>query len=231
MMKPLDTTPNLTERVYGAIVDEILDGTLKPGQHLVQEQLATELGVSRQPIQQAMALLRADGLIEEAGRRGMIVTRLDIDRMRHHYEIRAVLDGFGARQAAKRCTEDPGRARAFWMEAEVILAGGVAAVAEGPASEQIRYDELFHEMVYTRSGNPVLADTAGPNWRFLRRAMGDVLRHAAPPAAIWEEHQSIAEAVADGNPDLAERLARDHVRNAAEQLAAALADQHRDKVA
>ena len=189
MIKPLDTTPNLTERVYNAIVDEILDGTLKPGQHLIQEQLAAELGVSRQPIQQAMALLRADGLVEETGRRGMTVTTLDVDRMRHHYEIRAVLDGFGARQAAGLCARDAGRARVFWMEAEVILTGGFTSVTAGHSSDQIRHDEMFHEMIYTRSGNPVLADTAGPNWRFLRRAMGDVLRHAAPPAAIWEEHQ------------------------------------------
>ncbi len=53
----LQTAPSLTEQVYDAIVDEISDGRLAPGMHLVQEQLARRLGVSRQPVQQAMARL------------------------------------------------------------------------------------------------------------------------------------------------------------------------------
>ena len=61
------TAPALGEQVYQAIVDEICDGTLEAGAHLVQEQLAARFGVSRQPVQQAMALLKADGLVEEAG--------------------------------------------------------------------------------------------------------------------------------------------------------------------
>ncbi|NIR59688.1 MAG: GntR family transcriptional regulator, partial [Gammaproteobacteria bacterium] len=77
----------LAEQVYQAILDEICDGTLSPGAHLVQEQLAERLGVSRQPIQQAIALLKADGLVEEAGKRGVRVTPLDATAMRHHYEI------------------------------------------------------------------------------------------------------------------------------------------------
>lgn len=64
---PIRTAPGLAEQVYRAVLDEICDGALAPGASLVQEQLAERFGVSRQPIQQAMALLKADGLVEEAG--------------------------------------------------------------------------------------------------------------------------------------------------------------------
>lgn len=221
-MKPLISPPNLTERVYGAIVDEILDGTLEPGQHLVQEHLAAELGVSRQPIQQAMALLRADGLIEEAGRRGMTVARLDIARMRDHYEIRAVLDGYGARAAADAVASGRLNAASVAARFQAVLSDGVEAARSAAMRDQIRLDEEFHGLIYTFSGNAVLAETSNPNWRFLRRAMADVLRHAEPPQAIWDQHRMIAAAVTSGDAEQAETLAREHVRLASQLLSAAL---------
>ena len=80
----LHTAPSLTDQIYHAIVDEICDGRLAPGAHLVQDALARRFGVSRQPVHQAMARLRADGMVEEAGRRGLFVAALDLARMRQH---------------------------------------------------------------------------------------------------------------------------------------------------
>jgi DNA-binding GntR family transcriptional regulator len=223
-MKPLETAPSLTERVYGAIVDDILDGVLAPGEHLVQEQLAADLGVSRQPVQQAMALLKADGLVEETGKRGLTVARLDPARMRDHYAVRAVLDGYGARAAARALAGRAVDAADFTARARAILSAGTAAVAAGSVRDQIRHDEAFHKLIYEFSGNPVLAETAAPNWRFLRRAMADVLRHAAPPGTIWLQHAAIVDAIASGDADRARTLAEDHVREAAALLSKALAE-------
>ena len=83
-MKPIETSPGRTELVYQAILDDIIDGALPPGTHLVQEQLAARLGVSRQPVQQAMALLKADGLVEQAPGRGLRVTSLNVELMQQH---------------------------------------------------------------------------------------------------------------------------------------------------
>ena len=81
-MKIIQPQPSLTEQVYDAIADEISDGALPAGAHLVQEQLAARLGVSRQPIQQAMALLKADGMVEEIGRRDLEATQRHAAQMR-----------------------------------------------------------------------------------------------------------------------------------------------------
>ncbi len=98
----LKNNPSLTDQVYNAIVDEICDGRVEPGTHFVQARLAERYGISRQPIQQAMARLKADGMVEELGRRGLFVAPLDPVRMRDHYGVRAALDGWPARTAAQR---------------------------------------------------------------------------------------------------------------------------------
>jgi DNA-binding GntR family transcriptional regulator len=220
----VQTAPDLSQQVYHAVLDEICDGVLPPGAHLVQEQLAERYGVSRQPVQQAMALLKADGLVEGVGKRGLRVAALDLTRMHHHYQIRAALDGLAARAAAERAKDDPAIARQAQTRGQKILERGRQAVASGATRQQIRYDEEFHKLVYELSGNPLLPRTAENHWRFLRRVMGDVLRHAESPQAIWLQHAEILDAIQAGDPALAETRAADHIRTAAKRLTQALAD-------
>jgi DNA-binding GntR family transcriptional regulator len=227
-MKILPSQPSLAQQVYDAIVDEICDGSLPAGAHLVQEQLAARLGVSRQPVQQAMALLKADGMVEEIGRRGLRVTPLDVDLVRQHYDIRAALDGLAARSAALRARDLPGFADEVAGRGRAILRRGEAAVEIGAVGEQVRHDVELHALLYVSSGNPLLARTAEPHWRFLRRAMGEVLGHAQLPREIWRQHAKILEAVVAGDPARAEALAVEHDLQAAETLCDALADRPDD---
>lgn len=85
--------------------------------------------------------------------------------------------------------------------------------------EMIRHAEAFHRLFYETSGNPLLAKTAGPHWRLLRRVMGDVLRHAEPPHDIWQQHENIVDAALDRDTPGAERLMREHATRAARLLA------------
>ena len=229
-MKPIEPPPSLTERVYQLIVDDICSGRMTPGTHLVQEQLATTLGVSRQPIQQALALLKADGLIEEVGKRGMQVAALDTTAMWHHYDIRAALDALAAGSSARRAAGNPRIAADIDKRARKILAAGQKAIIKGSIVEQVRQDELFHGLFYEFSGNPFLVRTVEPHWRFLRRVMGEVLRYAEPPRDIWQQHVNILEAVIGGDEKSAARLASEHIRLAAETLQHAM-DKRRPAVA
>lgn len=222
----LKTAPSLSDQIYDQIVDEICDGRLSPGSHLVQEKLAARFDVSRQPIQQAMNRLRADGLVEQLGRRGLLVAPLDPRRMRDHYGIRAALDGWAARTAARRALDDPSLAASLRQRGKEILATGDAAVEAADIAAQVRADDAFHALIYAASGNPMVAASAEPHWRFLRRAMGDVLRRAEEPVVIWRQHAEILEAVAAGDPVAAERLAVGHVERAADRLADVLGADH-----
>jgi DNA-binding GntR family transcriptional regulator len=218
-MSLIQIAPALADQVYEAIFDEICSGRLTPGTHLKQEQLAGQFGVSRQPVQQAMALLKADGLIEEVGKRGLRVSHLDIDTMHHHYEVRALLDGLAARNATTRIAGDEATGKVFEKHARAILDAGTRAVNKGDVPEMVRQDEAFHRLFYETSGNPLLAHTAEPHWRFLRRVMGDVLRDAEPPHDIWNQHAAIVAAALEGDPARTERLMREHATRAAQLLA------------
>jgi len=222
-MKPLAVTPGLTEQVYRALRDEICEGSLAPGTHLIQEQLAQTLGVSRQPIQQALALLRNDGLVQELGKRGLFVTPLDPTVMRHHYAIRAALDGLAARLAAEQARGSRPAAKKIQTEGARLVQAGTAAAGEGRVTALVDLDVAFHAFVYEASGNPLLAATADLHWRYLRRVMSEVLRQAEPPPAIWQQHADILAAIVAGRADDAERLAIGHVEHASSRLSAALA--------
>ncbi len=220
-MQPIESHPSRTEQVYRAILDEICDGTLAPGTHLVQEELAARLGVSRQPVQQAMLLLKSDGLVTELGARGVYVAPLDAESMSQHYEIRAALDELAARGAAERARATTDAARSIAAAGEAIMRAGLAAVASGNLGAMIRHDIGFHEFLYNASGNPLLIDTARPHWRYLQRVMAEVLRFAEPGTAVWHQHRAILDAVLAGDADQAATRARFHVREAAGRLARA----------
>ena len=217
-MQPLATQANLTDRVYRAILDEILDGRLAAGEHLIQEQLAIGLGVSRQPVQQAMILLKADGLVEESGRRGMRVAPINIARVADHYELRGVLDGHAARLAAERVSEGNADTAALVERTKTRLLGQESAIKDGSIAELIRHDEAFHHAIYAFSGNTALAEIAAPTWRSVRRAMAHVLHHFKPPEEVLPEHRAILQAILDGDPAQAAALSQDHARSACERL-------------
>jgi DNA-binding GntR family transcriptional regulator len=217
-MKPLTARPGLTEQVYQSLLDEICEGRLVAGTHLVQEDLAADLGVSRQPVQQALAMLKNDGLVHEQGKRGLSVAPLDAASMRHHYEIRAALDGLAARRAAERAALSRDVRTEIEREGAAILSEGRRAIARDSIADMIRADTAFHDFIYRASGNPLLAPTAALHWRQLRRVMGEVLRHAEPPEMIWRQHADILAAITRGEPERAEVAAIVHVRTAAERL-------------
>jgi DNA-binding GntR family transcriptional regulator len=218
----LQTARSLVDQVYDAIVDDICGGRMEAGTHLVQERLAERFGISRQPIQHAMARLKADGMVEEVGRRGLFVTRLDPARMLDHYGVRAALDGWAAKSAALRAAQDPKLRGEIAKQGQALSEAATKASETGGVAALVRLDSEFHALIYTASGNRMIAETAEPHWRFLRRAMGDVLRRAGAPGEIWQQHGEILDAITAGKPAEAAELAEAHARDASLKLADAL---------
>jgi DNA-binding GntR family transcriptional regulator len=216
-MAQLQTQPTLVEQVVNAIVSEIVDGDLPANARLIQDELARAYGVSRQPVQQALLLLRDRGLVREAPGRGLIVSPLDVDFVRNLYEVRAMLDGLAARLAAER-----GAARAN-DEGQAFIDAGRAAVASGSLSAQIEADMRFHAFINELSGNPLIGETTAPHWPYLRRVMGEVLRDDEQmPEVILEEHVAILDAIVAGKGAQAEVLSREHILRAANIFVARL---------
>nr|NDG08242.1 GntR family transcriptional regulator [Oxalobacteraceae bacterium] len=78
-MKILESQPKLVEQVHKAILSEIAEGKLKAGSRIIQEQIAQELGVSRQPVQQSLVLLKNQGVLIDAPGRGLQVAPLNLE--------------------------------------------------------------------------------------------------------------------------------------------------------
>jgi DNA-binding GntR family transcriptional regulator len=207
----LPPPPSRTEQVYEAIVEDICTGRLTPGTPLRQEQLAERFNVSRQPVQQALLLLRNQGLVREFGRRGLEVAPLDRDFVSHLYELRSLIDGHAARLAADRHT-------AAWLRAaQDVVDAGAQAFSQHAFSQMLAADVEFHRTVVEASGNPLLAESAGVMWRNVQRVMGEVLLQGGEPAWVWEDHAAILDAIRARDADTAEELAHRHARHG-EQL-------------
>jgi len=216
---PLDrlaAPPDLAQRVYDALSDAIAAGALAPGERVTQEGLAERFGVSRQPVLQALLLLKRQGLIVDAGRKGVMVAPLDPVHVRRLYEVRAALDGAACRLAAERM-DDGLRARG-----QHLLDAGHRAMESGNAAALLAADIDFHLFLYEASGNPLFAETAAPHWRHLRRVMGAVLRGPEAYEWVWREHAAILAALIEGDGERAATLATAHAHGGAERLAPSL---------
>lgn len=221
-MQPLSSMPSRTEQVYHAIRESICDCVLEPGTHLVQEDLAATLGVSRQPVQQAMLLLKNDGLVVESGGRGLYVAPIDRAGMEHHYQIRLVFDQLAARLVAQRAGADPAFRARLRQEGDAILAIGKGAERAGSAAEAVRHDVAFHSIIYDLSGNPLIRPAAEAHWLFLRRVMIGVLLHAARGPLVWAQHAQILDALVAGDVERSVELATVHVTGAQQALIEAM---------
>ena len=209
-MMTLPFHPNLTKQVYDAIVADIVQGRLRPGERIVQEQIADLLGVSRQPVQQAVLLLRNEGLLHDGPGRGVIVAPLDLARVRTMYEVRAVLEGLAFRKAAMINSE---RARRL---APALLAQGHEAVASGSVPLMVAADMKFHGFIYDLAVNPLIGSTLQAQWACTQRVMAEALWRDEASRDIWNQHECMIDAVIAADGDKAERLAREHIMESAE---------------
>ena len=209
-MKTLQAAPSLVEQVHAAILSEIASGQLPPGSRIIQEQLAQELGVSRQPVQQALTLLRQQGVLQDAPGRGLQVAPLDLEHVRHMYDVRAVIEGLAFRKAAELNAQ---RAAA---QGPALIARGRKAVSHHSMSAMIAADMAFHDFIYALSGNPLVAPSMQTHWTHTQRVMGEVLNRDDKPRDIWDQHEALLEAVAGGKGTRAEQLARQHILSAAD---------------
>ncbi|CAL75582.1 putative transcriptional regulatory protein, GntR family [Bradyrhizobium sp. ORS 278] len=209
-MRIVSPAPSLVEQVVEAITDEIVSGVLTSGSRLIQDDLAQAYGVSRQPVQQALMLLRGCGLVQSAPGRGLIVAPLDPSFVRDLYEMRAVLEGLAARLAAERAGDRAGR------EGPAYIAAGHEALKSGLVSRKIETDIAFHRFLSGLSGNPLIDETMAPHWPYLKRVMSDVLqKEESMSQTVWDEHEDILAAVIEGRSADAERLSREHISRAA----------------
>lgn len=202
-MRDVVVAPSLTDQVYNAIVNDICSGDLPPGTRLRQEALAERYGVSRQPVQQALLLLRSQGFTRETGRRGLEVAVMDPAEVDNLYRTRAVIEGFAARVAA-----DSARPEDLERGVE-LLRRGQEALEQESLSRAIAADLEFHQFIASLSRDPTLQEVSAVVLRNVRRLMAEVIVLSGYHLASGE-HTGILAAIRDQDPEAAEARAREH---------------------
>lgn len=190
----------LRDLVTDEIRRRILTGALPPGDRLVEDRLAEDLGVSRNPVREAIRVLATEGLVEVAPRRGAAVARPRPAHAEELFEVRVALEGLAARLAARRA-DDAALARLRAVLDEQRAADQVGAVAD--------LNTRFHTEVAAASGNDHLHQMVGP---LLHRAQWVFLQTAYTRAGdSLSEHEKLFAAIAAGDEESAYALAVAHV--------------------
>jgi DNA-binding GntR family transcriptional regulator len=201
-----DDYPPLHGRVVAALRDAILSGRFKPGERLVEERLAQEWGVSRNPVREAIRVLASEGLVEVAARRGASVAKMSDQEARETIELRALLEGHNARLAARRQDKETIK------RIEKVLNKGTLAVANGQFDQLTDLNQQFHQELAAAGQNTVLGEVL----KKLRERTAMLFSPTDPAyqARNWDEHAGILRAIIAGDERVAATLAAEHVMHA-----------------
>ena len=207
---------SLTEQTYDILLNAICTGELGPGERINQDDIAGRLKVSRQPVNSAISILKANGFVEDTGKRGVVVAQISLDQFRSIYEFRSAVEPFAVRLAHDR---KPDNAAA---RSKDMLSRGWSGVKSGDLGVQIQNDFEFHAMIYDWSGNETIATAMRNNWHHIRRAMGVVVRQGISAETSWQEHQKIIDALMSDDVGSAENAMRRHIEKAQHETASIL---------
>jgi DNA-binding GntR family transcriptional regulator len=200
----------LRESVAEEIRRLIMTGDLQPGERLVEDRLAEQLGVSRNPVREAIRALEGTGLVEVVPRRGAYVSQLDPLQASQLLELRAVIEGYAARRAARNRSDEHVTAL------RECIAGGMEASRKGDHVRAAAFHRDFHIGIERASGNGHLEAVVGP----LRHQTELVFSVLADRRAVlsWDEHVRILEAIEAGDESKAERFTMEHMESVVADL-------------
>ncbi|OAR23010.1 GntR family transcriptional regulator [Streptomyces sp. ERV7] len=195
----------LRERVYEALLELITTRVLRPGQHLVESELAGHLGVSRQPVREALQRLNTEGWVDLRPAQGAFVHEPTEDEADHLLSVRTLLEAEAARLAAAHS----GSAGIAALEA--LCAEGERAVADDDVDLAVATSAEFHAKVMELAGNPVLAELAAQVDRRVRWYCTPVARRRGRQS--WVEHRELTAAISARDEQTATSVMRTHTEH------------------
>lgn len=201
----LNSPRRLSDAVHHVLRDAITDGALPPGFHIREVAIAKQLSVSPTPVREAIRRLEREGLIQTTSHRGAVVAEVSPAAMANLYELHETLEATALRLAAERGPHELGQIRMLLDQID-------ASLSLSDQSTFNRLDLQFHRAVNELSGNPEMAEMAERTHRRIQAARVCLDVHLPDrPAFSQAQHWSILDAIASGDGDEAEELARLHI--------------------
>ena len=187
---------------YSLILEAIDIGIYKPGDRLVESDLADSFGVSRTPIREALQRLETQSLLTRDGR-SLIVSSLDHSQMAELYTVRAELEGLAANLAAKHATSEEVKVLQDMVDSDRKIISDPSSLA--------RSNRRFHKQIHLASHNRFLIKQLDLVHRSMALMATTSLAADGRGAVAVEEHQAIVTAIAAGGSEEASEKLRDHI--------------------
>lgn len=196
---------NPQKDAYALILEAIDSHIYKPGDRLVESELAERLGVSRTPVREALQRLETQSLLTRDGR-SLIVASLDHNQLSELYVVRGELEGLAARLAARHATHEEVQVLRDMLVADQALIDDPAALS--------RANRRFHKQIHLASHNRFLVRQLDLVHRSMALLATTSIAAEGRPSDTLEEHATIVSAIENGDGDAAYRALRDHISQA-----------------
>ena len=190
---------------YSLLLEAIDLGEFRPGDRLVESDLAERFGVSRTPIREALQRLETQQLLTRDGR-SLIVASLDHNQLAELYVVRSELEGLAARLAAKHATEEEVKVLREMVEADRALVGDPAALA--------RANRRFHRQLHLASHNRFLVQQLNLVHQSMALMETTSLAVEGRSARALDEHDAIVAAIEAKDETGAQAALKDHISKA-----------------
>ena len=190
---------------YGLILEAIDTGVYRPGDRLVENELAERFGVSRTPIREALQRLETQSLLARDGR-SLIVASLDHNQLAELYVVRGTLEGLAASLAARHATPEEVRVLRDMLEADKALIGDPEALS--------RANKRFHKQIHLASHNRFLVQQLDLVHRSMALLASTSIAAEGRGADTLAEHGAIVAAIEAGDSAAADAALRDHISKA-----------------
>ncbi|WP_409492935.1 GntR family transcriptional regulator [Amycolatopsis sp. cmx-11-12] len=200
--KRVERPAPLRQVVYEALAELIINRTLEPGQHLVEADLAEYLGVSRQPVREALQRLQSEGWVDLRPAQGAFVHMPTDEEADQLLSVRTVLEAHSARLAADKAGDED--IERLWE----LQKTGLEALAADDTEGLVSANAALHTFITELSGNTVLAEMIGMVDRRVRWYYTPIARPRSHDS--WQEHEELIKAIADGDATTAERIMNQH---------------------
>lgn len=203
----------LREQILNILRDAIVNGEFKPGHPLVETDLATQLGVSRAPLREALQILNKEGLLETVPYHGTTVRRLTRTDIEELYSLRSVLESFAIQRIiAQNSPENTQRFRD-------CFARMLAAAEANDIKLLNKVDREFHDTLIACSNHGLLMSVWNAVALRVRQVMGLQNKRFSDIKEIAYNHLAIIDAIADADEERALHLIQDHVSSVGKQIA------------
>lgn len=197
------------EMAYEFLKSSVLSGHFNPGERLTEEHLAKKLGVSRTPVREALHKLESEGLIKPLETRGFIVSRDSKDEVEELFELRAILEGYALRIISERISEED------LKQLGRLIAGAEDGLRKKRMEKVFKWNTKFHDTLHGIVVDKKRLHRLLVNIRkYVLRYRRDTLQYPDGGKRAVDGHRKILLALRLRDPDLCERMMREHIQEA-----------------